>query len=51
MIFFLPEYLNYNLKSQTDFFRNSVNTTNFGLNLLRYVAYFEMLKKNKQAGA
>ena len=39
MIFFLTEYLlNQNLKSQTDFFKNTVNTTKFGLNSLRYVA-------------
>ena len=30
--------LNYNLKSQTDFFRNTVNTTKSGLNSLRYFA-------------
>ena len=30
--------LNYNLKSQTDFFRNIVNTTKSGLNSLRYFA-------------
>ena len=30
--------LNYNLKSQTDFFRNVVNTTKSGLNSLRYFA-------------
>ena len=28
--------LNYYLRSQTDFFRNTVNTTNYGLNSLRY---------------
>ena len=30
--------LNYNLRSQTDFFRYTVNTTKFGLNSLRYFA-------------
>ena len=33
---FLTRALNYNLRSQTDFFRNTVNTTKFGLNSLRY---------------
>ena len=28
----------YKLRSQTDFFRNTVNTTKFGLNSLRYFA-------------
>ena len=28
--------LNYNLRSKTDFFRNTVNTTKFGLNSLRH---------------
>ena len=42
---FSTRVLNYNLRSQADFFRNNVNTTKFGLNLLRYFAYFEMLKK------
>ena len=30
--------LNYNLWSQTDFFRKTTNTTKFGLNSLRYFA-------------
>ena len=30
--------LNYYLRSQIDFFRNTVNTTNYGLNSLRYFA-------------
>ena len=30
--------LNYNLSSQTDFLRNTVNTTEFGLNSLRHFA-------------
>ena len=30
--------LNYNLRTQTDFFRHTVNTTKFGLNSLRYFA-------------
>ena len=30
--------LNYNLRSQTDFLRNTVNTTKFGLNSLRHFA-------------
>ena len=29
---FLTRVLNYNLRSQTDFLRNTVNTTKFGLN-------------------
>ena len=36
---FLTRALNYNLRSQTDFFRNTVNTTKFGLNSLRYFAW------------
>ena len=35
---FLTRILNYNLRSQTDFFRNTVNNTKFGLNSLRYFA-------------
>ena len=35
---FPTRVLNYNLRSQTDFFRNTVNTTKFGLNSLRYFA-------------
>ena len=35
---FPTRVLNYNLRSQTDFFRNSFNTTKFGLNSLRYFA-------------
>ena len=35
---FPTRVLNYNLRSQTDFFRNNVNTTKFGLNPLRYFA-------------
>ena len=30
--------LNYNLRSQTDFLRNTVNTIKFGLNSLRHFA-------------
>ena len=30
--------LNYNLRSQTDFFKNTANATKFGLNSLRYFA-------------
>ena len=30
--------LNYNLRSQTDFLRSTVNTTKFGLNSLRHFA-------------
>ena len=30
--------LNYDLRSQTDFFRNTANSTKFGLNSLRYFA-------------
>ena len=33
---FLTTVLNYSLRSQTDFFRNTINTTKFGLNSLRY---------------
>ena len=33
---FPTRVLNYNLRSQTDFFRNNVNTTKFRLNSLRY---------------
>ena len=36
---FLTRVLNCNLSSQTDFFRNTVNTTKFGLNSLRYFSY------------
>ena len=36
---FLTRVLNYNLSSLTDFFRNTVNTTKFGLNSLRYFSY------------
>ena len=32
---FPTRVLNYNLRSQTDFFRNNVNTTKFGLNSLK----------------
>ena len=35
---FPTSVLNYNLRSQADFFRNTVNTTKFGLNSLRYFA-------------
>ena len=35
---FPTRVLNYNLRSQTDFFRNKVNTTKFGLDLLRSFA-------------
>ena len=35
---FTTRVLNYNLRSQTDFLRNTVNTTKFGLNSLRYFA-------------
>ena len=35
---FPTRVLNYNLRSQTDFFRNTVNTTKFGLNSFRYFA-------------
>ena len=35
---FSTRVLNYNLRSQTDFFRNTVNTTKFGLNSLKYFA-------------
>ena len=35
---FCTRVLNYNLRSQTDFFRNTVNTIKFGLNSLRYFA-------------
>ena len=35
---FPTRVLNYILRSQTDFFRNTVNTTKFGLNSLRYFA-------------
>ena len=34
---FPARVLNYNLRSQTDFFRNTVNTKKFGLNSLRYL--------------
>ena len=33
---FPSRVLNYNLRSQTDFLRNTVNTTKFGLNSLRH---------------
>ena len=35
---FSTRALNYNLRSQADFFRNAVNTTRFGFNSLRYFA-------------
>ena len=35
---FTNRVLNYNLLSQTDFLRNTVNTTKFGLNSLRHFA-------------
>ena len=35
---FPSRVLNYNLRSQTDFLRNTVNTTKFGLNSLRHFA-------------
>ena len=35
---FPTRVLNYNLRSQADFFRNTVNTTKFGFNSLRYFA-------------
>ena len=35
---FPTRVLNYNLRSQTDFLRNTVNTTKFGLNSLRHFA-------------
>ena len=35
---FPTRVLNYNLRSETDFFRDTVNTTKFGLNWLRYSA-------------
>ena len=35
---FPTRVLNYNLRSQTDFFRNTVYTTKFVLNSLRYFA-------------
>ena len=35
---FPTRVLNYNLRSQTDFFSNTVKTKNFGLDLLRYFA-------------
>ena len=35
---FPTRVLNYNLRSEADFFRNTVNTTKFGLSLLRYFA-------------
>ena len=33
---FPTRVLNYNLRSQTDFLRNTVNPTKFGLNSLRH---------------
>ena len=35
---FTTYVLNYNLRSQTHFFGNTVNTAKFDLNLLRYFA-------------
>ena len=35
---FPTRVLNYNLRSQTDVFIHTVNTTKFGLNSLRYFA-------------
>ena len=35
---FPTRVLNYNLRSQTDFFSNTVKTKNFGFDLLRYFA-------------
>ena len=35
---FPARVLNYNLRSQTDFFKNTANATKFGLNSLRYFA-------------
>ena len=35
---FPTRLLNYNLRSQTDFLRSTVNTTKFGLNSLRHFA-------------
>ena len=42
---FQTRVLNYNLRSQTDFFRNTVNTTKFSLNSLRYFTALKYLKK------
>ena len=35
---FQTRNVNYNLRSETDFIRTSVNTSNFGLNPLKYLA-------------
>ena len=35
---FLPGLMKHNLKTQSDFIRNSVNTCKYGLNLLRFFA-------------
>ena len=35
---FPTRVLNYDFRSQTDFFKNNVNTTKFGLHSLRYFA-------------
>ena len=43
---FKNRVLNYNLRSQTVFFRNTVNTTKFSLNSLRYFTALKYLKKN-----
>ena len=37
-VIFLTRVLNYNLRSRTNFLRNTVNTTKFGLNSLRHFA-------------
>ena len=35
---FPPRLIKYNLRTQSDFFRNSVNSSKYGLNLIRFFA-------------
>ena len=35
---FPPRLIKYNLRTQSDFFKNSVNSSNYGLNSIRFFA-------------
>ena len=35
---FPPRLIKYNLRTQSDFFRNSVNSSKYGLNSIRFLA-------------
>ena len=35
---FPPRLIKYNLRTQSDFFRNSVNSSKYGLNSIRFFA-------------